>query len=98
MAELLADERVRGRGREGVEAAFVAFDRCRREFTQWLVQSSRRTGDLYDWRAEGVGENIEHIAKECRERNGILWNGQISEMVEEAKKELGKVLGAGEEL
>ena len=95
MAELLADERVKERGAEGVKAAFQTFDRCRRERTQWLVQSSRRTGNLYEWRAEGAGDDIQKIAEECQERGDKLWKAQISDMVEEAKKELGNVLSGG---
>lgn len=75
-----------------VEAAFAAFDACRRPRTQWLVQSSRRTGDLYEWRAEGVGEDIAKIHEELQWRCDRIWKGDVSEMCAEAREELDKRL------
>ncbi|WRT68430.1 uncharacterized protein IL334_005406 [Kwoniella shivajii] len=85
MAELLADDKVREKGQAGIEMAFKVFNKVRLERTQWLVQSSRRSGDLYEWRVEGVGKDIEKIRQECIESNEKLWNSQISKLVEEAK-------------
>ena len=93
MAELLADSEIRTTGlQKGIKSVFQAFDKSRRPRTQWLVRSSRRSGDLYEWRAEGVGDNIEKIAQECRESNKIIWDAQISNMVNEAKEELYRIL------
>ncbi|GAM83866.1 hypothetical protein ANO11243_018560 [Dothideomycetidae sp. 11243] len=91
MAELLADERVTGP--EGVQAAFQAFNDQRLERTQWLVQSSRRVGELWDMKAEGVGDDVEMIKKEIIERYDMVWNGQVKEYIAEAKELLGKILG-----
>jgi salicylate hydroxylase len=88
MAELLNDPRVAGAGHKGLEA----YSDQRLERTQWLVQSSRRSGDLYEWRAEGVGRDFKKIEEECRERDEKLWNGQVEEYIEEAKTLLGKDL------
>jgi len=92
MAELLADPRVAANGHKGLDAAFKAYSDQRLERTQWLVQSSRRSGDLYEWRAEGVGRDIKKIESECRERDEIVWNGQVSEYIDQAKEILGRVL------
>jgi len=94
MCELLDDPRSKEKGRAGIEAAFQAFSDSRIERANWLVQSSRRTGDLYEWRAEGVGKDISKIETECRERDEKIWNGQISEMIEEGRKALGRALEA----
>lgn len=94
MADLLAEPGVLKAGAKGFEAAFQAFSDSRKERTQWLVQSSRRTGDLYEWRAEGVGQDIEKIHAECKERNDQIWNGQIDEMIAEAKQRLARILKA----
>ncbi|WVW85586.1 hypothetical protein I302_107624 [Kwoniella bestiolae CBS 10118] len=85
MAELLNDSKVKENGVRGIEIAFKTFSEVRKERTQWLVQSSRRSGDLYEWRVEGVGRDIEKIQKECKESNGKIWSAQITEMVEEAR-------------
>lgn len=92
MAELLVDHDVQKAGTKGLEAAFQAFSDCRKERTQWLVQSSRRTGDLYEWRAEGVGDDVEKIHAECEERNGKIWNRQIDDMIAEAKQCVARLL------
>ncbi|TKA82499.1 hypothetical protein B0A55_01241 [Friedmanniomyces simplex] len=94
MAELLAEPSVAKAGTSGLEAAFQAFSDCRKERTQWLVQSSRRTGDLYEWRAEGVGNDVEKIHAECKERDEKIWDSQIEEMVAEAKQSLAAILKA----
>lgn len=92
MAELLADPRVAENGHKGLAAAFQAYSEQRLERTQWLVQSSRRISDLYEWRAEGVGRDIKRIEQECRERCEKIWSGQVSEYINEAKELLGKAL------
>lgn len=94
LAELLNDPRVAENGNKGIEAAFKAYSEQRLERTQHLVQSSRRSGDLYEWRAEGVGRDIKKIEKECRQRDDTLWNGQVSEYIQEAKELLGKALNS----
>ncbi|KAI5272571.1 putative salicylate hydroxylase [Aureobasidium subglaciale] len=92
MAELLNDPRVAEAGHKGFDAAFQAYSEQRLERTQWLVQSSRRSGDLYEWRAEGVGKDFEKIEEECRSRDEKLWNGQVKDYIEEAKTLLTKHL------
>lgn len=92
MCELFDDERVRNGGNKGIQAAFKAFSDSRVEHGNWLVQSSRRTGDLYEWRAEGVLDDIKKIEEECRDRDEKIWNGQISAMIEQAKQALTKAL------
>lgn len=96
IAELLADPRVAENGGKGLAAAFKAYSDQRLERTQWLVQSSRRSGDLYEWRAEGVGRDIKKIENECKERCEIIWNGQVSEYIKEAKELLYKTLDKSE--
>ncbi|KAK4547539.1 hypothetical protein LTR36_000496 [Oleoguttula mirabilis] len=94
MADLLADPSVHEAGAKGFEAAFQAYSDCRKERTQSLVQTSRRSGDLYEWRAEGVGADIEKIHKECKAMNEQIWNGQVDEMIREAKSCLATILKA----
>jgi len=79
-------------GARGFEAAFQAFNDNRKERTQWLVQSSRRTGDLYEWRAEGVGKDFEKIHKECKERDEKIWDGQVDDMIAEARQGVATLL------
>ena len=90
LAELLADDRVRSG--EDLEAVFAAFDASRRERCQWLVQSSRRIGDCYEWRAEGVGRDFGKIEAEINERNGIIANVDLMDVCVQAREELARKL------
>ncbi|KAI6832635.1 salicylate hydroxylase [Hortaea werneckii] len=92
MADLLADRQVNAAGSKGLTAAFQAFSDTRKGRTQWLVQSSRREGDLYEWRADGVGDDFEKIHQECKQRCEIIWDGQINDMIREAKSRLNSIL------
>ncbi|KAI7222437.1 putative salicylate hydroxylase [Hortaea werneckii] len=92
MADLLADPQVHAAGSKGLAAAFQAFSGTRKERTQWLVQSSRREGDLYEWRADGVDDDFEKIHQECKQRCETIWDGQINDMMREAKSRLNSML------
>ena len=90
LAELLADQAVRSM--HDLEAVFATFDGQRRERGQWLVNSSRRVGDCYEWRAAGIGRDFEKIEAEINERNGIIANVDVRGLCETAKEQLGKRL------
>lgn len=90
LAEILADDRVQSHA--DLEAALVAFETCRKERGQWLVQSSRFIGDCYEWRADGVGDDFAKIEAEINRRNGIINNADVREMMREAREVLGKNL------
>lgn len=90
LATMLADERVKSA--TDIEAVFTAFDACRRERGQWLVQSSRFIGDAYEWRAEGVGDDIKKIENEINRRNAIIGDVDIDKLCDDALVDLGKAL------
>ncbi|KAH7149099.1 hypothetical protein B0J13DRAFT_297191 [Dactylonectria estremocensis] len=90
MSELLADKSVQSR--QELEAVFAAYDKSRRERSQWLVQSSRRIGDCYEWRATGVGRDFKKIEGEIQERMGIISNLDLSRAIQEAKEDLKRRL------
>lgn len=78
-----------GKGRKEVlEAAFAAFDAGRRERTQWLVQDSRRTGDLFEWRVDGVGRDAEKIRVELEKSCARVWEEDVEGMCREAVRDL----------
>jgi salicylate hydroxylase len=86
LAELLSDEHVTCE--DDLEVVFAAFDACRRKKTQELVQSSRRCGDLYEWRTEDVGRNFKELEKELNERVKKIWEADVEKICEEAKEHL----------
>jgi salicylate hydroxylase len=69
-------------------AAFTAYDMSRRERAQWLIQGSRRNGDLVEWRTEDVGRDFNKIENEIKERCKTLWYADVNRMVGDAKEEL----------
>lgn len=68
LASILADPKVDGRNGT-IEKAFETYSQERRQRTQWLVQHSRRQGDLYEWRTEHVGKNFDLISQEITAAN-----------------------------
>ncbi|KAF4981771.1 hypothetical protein FZEAL_2493 [Fusarium zealandicum] len=90
MAELLADDRVQAS--RDLEAVFAVFDACRRERTQWLVQSSRRIGDCYEWRADGVGRDFGKIEREINERLETISGIDLDAVCKDAREDLRKRL------
>jgi salicylate hydroxylase len=86
MAELLADPAVDST--KDIEKAFAIFDATRRERGHWLVQSSRFTGDCYEWRAEGVGRDFKKIEDEINRRNAIIADFDIESSCRRAKIQL----------
>jgi salicylate hydroxylase len=78
-----------------LEAVFTAFDASRRERDQWLVQSSRRAADLYEWRLPNTGrENFEAMRKDIEERQAVCWGIDLDKAVLEAKADLSRRRGA----
>ncbi|KAF2153548.1 putative salicylate hydroxylase [Myriangium duriaei CBS 260.36] len=94
MAELLTSPLVEKNGPKGVEAAFKAYNDQRLERTQDLVQSSRRAGELWDLRAEGVGDDYKKLEAEITARFRKVWDGQVKDYIKEAEGLLEKQLKA----
>lgn len=86
LAELLSDEHVTSKAH--LEPVFATFDDERRARGQWLVQSSRRVGDCYEWRAEGVGKDFAKIEAEINERNAIIADVDMAKMCAKASRRL----------
>lgn len=77
-----------------VAAALQAFSAVRMERSQWLVQSSRDMGDIYEWRYPGTGEDSAKCKAEFERRARKIWDFDVDGMVTEANKEYeGRVEG-----
>ncbi|KAI1100348.1 FAD/NAD(P)-binding domain-containing protein [Jackrogersella minutella] len=73
-----------GKGRDGViGAALNAYNDVRYARTQWLVRSSRETGDIYEWMYLGSGSDPVKMRAEIAERQKVIWDFNVGEMVEE---------------
>ena len=92
LAELLASDHMQGA--KDLEAAFAAFNEVRKARGQWLVMASRRAGDLYEWRADGVGKDFKKIEDEINVSNAVIAEGNVREMCNEAIALLAKNIGS----
>ena len=75
-------------------AALRAYSDVRIPRTQWLVESSRQIGDMYQWRYGLTGSDAARIKDEFVQRQRKIWDFDPEEMVEGARVELEKQLRA----
>ncbi|KAF5553670.1 salicylate hydroxylase [Fusarium mexicanum] len=87
LASILAYDTVRAGA--DIEAAFSAFDRSRRERAQWVVQKSRRAGQLFERQTE-IGGDFGRIFDELEETLPTIWDYDIDGAIKTASIELGK--------
>ncbi|KAI1452553.1 FAD/NAD(P)-binding domain-containing protein [Annulohypoxylon moriforme] len=71
--------------KEAVAAALEAYNDVRYARTQWLVRSSRETGDIYEWMYPGSGSDPVKLRAEIAARQKVIWDFDVSGMVEETK-------------
>lgn len=86
-ATILADPVVTG-APGTIEAAFETYAAERRQRTQWLVQHSRRQGDLYEWNIKDVGNDFDLIAQEITAANFYIEAMNVHELCNNALKAL----------
>lgn len=86
MAEMLADESVKSS--KDLEAVFATFHEVRKERGMFLMSSSRWIGDVYEWRAEGVGSDFKKAESEINWRNATLGDVNLGEMCKDARAKL----------
>lgn len=91
LATLLADPQVTQASH--LEDVFAVYDASRRPRTQWLVRSSRRAGNLYEWLTRDVGRDAAAMEKELAERLGHIWDFDLDDSIREATKALHRRLG-----
>lgn len=94
MAELLADEAVKTS--RDIEAVFSTFHEVRKERGLNLVESSNRIGNVYEWRAEGVGSDFDKMEEEINRRNNVIGGEDVdvSEMCKQARSKLREKLAS----
>ncbi|KAK4235967.1 hypothetical protein C8A03DRAFT_17345 [Achaetomium macrosporum] len=76
-----------------LQAVFAAFDASRRERDQWLVQSSRRAAELYEWRLPNTGKGwFETMRKDIEERQAVCWGIDLDKAIAEAREDVRRRL------
>lgn len=75
-----------------IVAALEAFNDVRYHRSQWLVRSSRETGNIYEWMYPDSGSDPVKIKSELRERQRIIREYDVDAMVAETTKQYHKRL------
>lgn len=91
LAELLGDARVVTA--DDVAAAFKAYDQVRRPRSQRVVTSSAENAYLLCLRLDGVGSDEETLKKTLQERLAWLWNEDVQEQAERARRIMLEIIG-----
>ena len=76
------------KSKEGYAKAFEAFDAQRRARTQSLVQSSRVTGNLYEWMDPECGSDAAKIYEQLDWRTRQIWDIDTDAMIEGARDDI----------
>jgi salicylate hydroxylase len=78
-----------------ITAAFRAFSALRLERSQMVVRYSREVGEMCMWRDEEVGRDPKRCFEEIWRRYCDVWEFDVPEMVEGARKECRRLLEGG---
>ncbi|OKL55503.1 Salicylate hydroxylase [Talaromyces atroroseus] len=73
-----------------LNAAFETYNTVRLERSQWLVESSRILGELYDWQHEPTGNDKDKCSEEVYWRSHKIWDYDIDEMLQQTTEEYRK--------
>ncbi|KAM0273159.1 hypothetical protein ACHAQH_008450 [Verticillium albo-atrum] len=75
-----------------LSAAFQAYSAVRLPRSQWLVQSSREMGELYQWRHPEAGSDAERCGAMLEARTRGIWDFDVDEMMAETAAEFERRL------
>ncbi|KAI9866704.1 MAG: hypothetical protein M1830_005913 [Pleopsidium flavum] len=73
-----------------IENAFRAYDAVRRPRSQKLVTTSKTAGQLYDFEADGIGDDEHMIRENLNQRYPWIWEEDVDGELREAKALLGE--------
>ncbi|KAG9856097.1 FAD/NAD(P)-binding domain-containing protein, partial [Aureobasidium melanogenum] len=88
----LEEQSTRAARTKVLERVLEVFDEARRERTQWLVQSSRASVELYEWRDHLCKRDPAKIKEQILWRNHKIWRVDIDDMVAEANRKLEELI------
>jgi salicylate hydroxylase len=75
-----------------INPALQAYNSARLGRTQWVVDSSRETGDIYEWAYPASGKDAGKCKAEIEKRTRTIWDFDVDKMVAEARTELERRL------
>lgn len=68
-----------------LESTFAAYDAVRRPRSQRLVASSRKTGEVYDFEDEIIGDNMKATREYLEHAWDWIWNENLNHQLERAQ-------------
>ncbi|KAF3766612.1 putative salicylate hydroxylase [Cryphonectria parasitica EP155] len=96
LAEILAMSASRSVGRDstsgGIVGALAVYNDARYQRSQWIVQTSRQVGEMYEWQHPEIGRDKEKFGKDFEWRCRTIWNFDIDRMVASALEMLDNKL------
>lgn len=78
--------------RLAIEKALQAYSQSRIPRSQWQVRSSREMGEMYQWRHEETGRDIQKCRTKLETATQKVWDFDVSNMVIEAKSKVVNLL------
>ena len=93
LSELLSDQTISSIN--NIPAVFAAYNIIRRPRTQRLVDHSRQSGLLFQLRKPGVEDDLQKIKADIKSRQRWVWDINLENHLQEAKKELRRVMSCG---
>lgn len=79
-----------------IAAALQAFSAVRLERSQWLVQSSRDMGVIFQWRDASAGDDGQKFKAEAEHRTRKISEFDVDGMVEQVKREFKQRMAVAE--
>nr|GFD38789.1 hypothetical protein [Tanacetum cinerariifolium] len=83
---------------DAVRAALQVYNDVRYDRSQWIMQTSRAIGEIYEFQALDCGSDHAKIASEIHDRSHRIWDYDIDAMVEDTKTSKAFCIGTGERL
>lgn len=75
-----------------VRAALAAYGRVRRDRTQFVAESSRVIGQVFEWRYPGTMQDWDKCRAELTWRSHRIWNFDQRDMLKRAREERDRML------
>lgn len=75
-----------------INSALQTYNSVRLGRTQWVVNSSRETGDIYEWAYPASGKDAGKCKAEIEKRTRTIWDFDVDKMVAKARNELERRL------
>lgn len=86
LSEILADRHIKSYA--DVDNAFAVYDEVRRPRGEFLIRSSRFTGECWDLREPSI-KDFKELEKEILRRNAIIHEVDVGKMCKDARAKLG---------